>query len=211
VLVICALLKVQQTALIGTCTAILTLLPFFIGLERDKLKPRDIMPIVVFVALAVAGRILFAPLPNFKPVSALVIMAGINFGKRSGFMVGALAALASNLFFGEGPWTPWQMYAWGLMGYVAGIFAANGMLKHRLSVFIYGFFAPIAYGLILDSYYFVGFVGETNLANALAAYSIGLLSSLVHAVATVVFLVPIYLPWQRKLKRLKSKYGIAEN
>ena len=75
------------------------------------------MPTVVLAALAAAGRILFAPIPDFKPVSAIAIIAGVAFGRKSGFMVGSLAALASNFFFGQGVWTPWQMYAWGLVGY----------------------------------------------------------------------------------------------
>lgn len=80
--------------------------------------------LVVLAALAAAGRILFAPIPDFKPVSAIAIIAGVVFGRKSGFMVGALAALASNFFFGQGPWTPWQMYAWGLVGYGARLLAA---------------------------------------------------------------------------------------
>ena len=74
------------------------------------------MPTLVLAALAAAGRILFGPIPDFKPVSAIAIIAGATLGRRNGFMVGALAALTSNFFFGQGMWTPWQMYAWGLGG-----------------------------------------------------------------------------------------------
>ena len=74
---------------------------------------RQIMPTLVLAALAAAGRILFGPIPDFKPVSAIAIIAGATLGRRNGFMVGALAALTSNFFFGQGMWTPWQMYAWG--------------------------------------------------------------------------------------------------
>ncbi len=210
VLIACVLLNIEYSALIATFVVVLALAPFLIGVERDRLKPKNIIPIVVLSALAVAGRILFAPLPNIKPVSAIVIMAGVVFGRRSGFITGMLAALVSNLFFGQGPWTLWQMYAWGLMGYLAGVLAGHGLLRGRASVLVYGALAPLGYGLILDSYYFIGFVGETTLASAALAYGVGFIASVVHAAATVAFLLVIYLPWIRKLERLKRKYGIGD-
>lgn len=208
VLIACVLFDIEYSALLTTIVVALALLPFIIGLERDELKPKNIMPIVVLAALAVAGRIIFAPLPNIKPVSAIVIVAGVIFGKRSGFITGMLAALVSNIFFGQGPWTLWQMYAWGLMGYGAGVLSDQGILKGRISVLVYGALAPLGYGFILDSYYFIGFVGETTLVSAMGAYGLGLTASIPHAVATVAFLVLIYLPWVRKLERIKLKYGI---
>jgi len=186
-------------------------MPFIVGLERSKLKPKHLMPIVVFTALAVVGRIIFAPFPHIKPVSALVIMAGVVFGRRSGFFVGMLAALVSNIFFGQGPWTLWQMYAWGLMGYAAGVLAEQGILKGRISVMVFGVLAPLGYGVILDSYYFFGFLGEHSLASAALVYGIGLGTSIPHALATLGFLALIYLPWIRKLERIKKKYALGES
>lgn len=209
VLIICVLLGIEYSALISTIVVVISLVPFFVGLERDQLKPKNIMPIVVLAALAVAGRIIFAPFPNVKPVSAIVIMAGVVFGRRSGLITGVLAALISNVFFGQGPWTLWQMYSWGLMGYIAGALAEHGMLKGRISVMIFGALAPLGYGLIMDSYYFIGFVGEKTLAAAVLAYSLGFVGALTHAIATVGFLALIYLPWARKLERIKKKYGIT--
>ena len=210
VLVLCVLFEIEYSAMVTTIVVALALVPFLIGLERDELKPKNIMPIVVLAALAVVGRILFAPFPNIKPVSAIVIVAGVVFGRRSGFITGLLAALVSNLFFGQGPWTLWQMYAWGLMGYGAGVLASHDILKGRLSVLVYGALAPIGYGLVLDSYFFIGFVGENSVAAAVLAYGIGLTSSVPHAIATVVFLALIYLPWAKKLERIKLKYGISQ-
>ena len=115
ILILCAYFNIEHTAVITLVTVILSIIPFFIHFEKQKPRPRDIMPIVVLSAIAVAGRIIFAPFPNFKPVSAIVIISGVCFGKQNGFMTGAITALASNMFFGQGPWTPWQMYAWGLI------------------------------------------------------------------------------------------------
>ena len=211
VLIVCVLFEIEHSALVTTIVVVIALVPFIIGLERDELKPKNIMPMVVLAALAVVGRILFAPFPNIKPVSAIVIVAGVIFGRRSGFIVGMLAALVSNIFFGQGPWTLWQMYAWGLMGYCAGALASHDILKGRVSVLVYGALAPIGYGLILDSYYFIGFASENNLAAAIMAYSLGLMASIPHALATVAFLALIYLPWSKKLERIKQKYGISDD
>lgn len=123
VLVACAIANFNQTALLALVVVLASIGVFFASYEASRPRLRDIMPTVVLAALAAAGRILFAPIPDFKPVSAIAIIAGVAFGRKSGFMVGALAALASNFFFGQGPWTPWQMYAWGLVGYGAGLLA----------------------------------------------------------------------------------------
>lgn len=209
VLVLCAVFNVEYSALITTLVVMLAFVPFIIGLEKDKLKPKNIMPIVVMSALAVAGRIVFAALPNIKPVSAIVIMTGVIFGRRSGFITGMLAALISNLFFGQGPWTLWQMYAWALMGYGAGALAQHRIIEGRVSVMVYGALAPLGYTLILDSYYIIGFLGELTITAALVSYGMGMVAGVAHAVATVMFLALIYLPWARKLERIKHKYGIV--
>ena len=111
---------IEQAALAMLVVVALVLALFFAGYEASRPGLRQIMPTLVLAALAAAGRILFGPIPDFKPVSAIAIIAGATLGRRNGFMVGALAALTSNFFFGQGMWTPWQMYAWGLVGYVGG-------------------------------------------------------------------------------------------
>lgn len=126
-LIACAMTGIDQAALLSVVVAVASLVLFFAGYEKKAPRLRDTMPVVVLAALAVAGRILFAPFPSFKPVSAIAIIAGAAFGRRSGFMVGALAALVSNFFFGQGPWTPWQMYGWGIIGYLGGVLASLGV------------------------------------------------------------------------------------
>lgn len=123
VLAVCAVANLDQTTLLSLVVVLASLAVFFASYEHSRPRLRDVMPTAVLAALGAAGRILFAPIPDFKPVSAIAIIAGVAFGRKSGFMVGALAALASNFFFGQGPWTPWQMYAWGMVGYGAGLLA----------------------------------------------------------------------------------------
>jgi len=210
VLVLCAFGKAEHTALLSLLTVLLALLPFFLRFEHQRPRPRDVMPVVVLAAIATAGRVVFAAFPNVKPVTAIVIVAAVCFGRQSGFLTGALAALASNLFFGQGPWTPWQMYAWGLIGFLAGWLAGHGWLKSLPAVCVFGFFAALFYGLILDSWVAIGGFLSAAQATVLAVYLAGLPHSLVHAVSTAVFLALIYRPWCRKLERIKQKYAIND-
>lgn len=236
ILVVCTLTNADQTALLSLVVVLASLGVFFATYESSAPRLRDIMPTVVLAALAAAGRILFAPIPDFKPVSAIAIIAGVVFGRKSGFMVGALAALASNFFFGQGPWTPWQMYAWGLVGYGAGLLAAipakapkitgNSRLvecgegrssrnqplieRHVVIIYIYGFVSCLMYGFILNAWSILSFyhAQASGLAGILLVYATALPFDVAHGIATVVFLATLYAPWRRKLKRIKSKYGM---
>lgn len=205
-----AFFQIEQSALATFAVALVSIGIFFGGFEASKPDLRHIMPTVVLGALAAAGRMLFAPLPNFKPVSAICIIAGAVFGKRCGFMVGALAALVSNFFFGQGPWTPWQMYAWGMVGYFAGIMAKHGVFERTPLLLGYGFASALLYGLILNGWYIVGFVQPITAPAALMAYAAGLPFDLIHGTATVAFLAALYLPWRKKLMRVKTKYALSE-
>ena len=219
-LLTCAYLQIEQSGLLTLLVGCAALAVFFCGFEAGKPALRQIMPTATLGALAAAGRILFASIPDFKPVSAICIIAGTVFGKHSGFMVGALAALCSNFFFGQGPWTPWQMHAWGLVGYVAGVLANNGVfaLSERLGahgpslgtvvLLCYGFLSGLGYGFILNSWYIVAFLVPVTWQGALAAYLAGLPLDLIHSIATVIFLSALYLPWKRKLERIKRKYAL---
>lgn len=203
-----AYFHLQQAMLLSVSAVVLSTVPFFLRYEMQKPRPRDIMPVVVLAAVAAVGRILFAPLPNFKPVSAVVIVCGLCFGRQSGFLCGALAALGSNMFFGQGMWLPWQMYAWGMIGYGAGVLQAGGRAQHKWAVLLYGVVASFLYGILLDSWHVVSFVGEVSAASALAVYAAGLPFNLSHAASTFVFLLLILTPWSKKLERLKQKYGM---
>lgn len=209
VLIACAFLDMDQAALLSVAVACCAILVFMSGWEYQKPSLRQLMPTVVLAALAAVGRVLFAPIPDFKPVSAICIIAGIVFGRRSGFMVGALAALASNFFFGQGPWTPWQMYAWGLMGYLAGVFADHGVFaRHQKTVYALGFLGPLMYGALLNGWYVIGFVRPLEPTTIALAYLAGLPLDCIHSIATVFFLLLLYAPWAHKLERIRTKYEL---
>ena len=99
----------------------LAMIPFALVFEGRKPMARELVVIAVMVAIAVGGRVAFFMLPQFKPVVAIVIIAGAALGAESGFAVGALSGFVSNFIFGQGPWTPWQMFAFGIIGFVSGL------------------------------------------------------------------------------------------
>ena len=223
VLVIAGLVGFSQTALLSFAVVIAALAVFFASYEAGSARLHEIMPTVVLAALAAAGRIVFAALPSIKPVSAIAIIAGVALGRRSGFMTGALAALVSNFFFGQGPWTPWQMYAWGLVGYGAGALAQlwrraggsrtsrGGKTRGRLAMLglcAYGFVASVAYGWILNAWSILGFLHAHLGFEVLAVYAASLPFDVAHGVSTVVFLLVLYAPWRRKLNRVTRRYRL---
>lgn len=203
---------VDQTALLMLVVVLAVLALFFAGYERDRPALRQIMPTLVLAALAAAGRILFAPIPDFKPLSAIAIIAGASLGRRNGFMTGALAALASNAFFGQGMWTPWQMYAWGLLGYLGGVLADAGAFTRsdgrvrRGALVVCGVCSGLLYGAVLNAYGILGFVRPLTLPGAMAYLLASLPFDLVHGGATALFLVVLYGPWCRRIARVVRKY-----
>lgn len=197
------------------------MLPFFLAFEGKKPPARDVVILSVLCAIGVAGRAVFAPVPQFKPVTAMTIIAGAAFGGEAGFLVGAVTILVSNMLFGQGPWTPWQMFAMGLIGLIAGILfhrskQTKGNTKRNISeswffLFIlccYGFLAAIViYGGIMNPAAAI-MAGIPMNWQVIGAYCLsGLPFDLAHGVATVLFLVLGARPMLRKLERVKIKFG----
>lgn len=187
-----------------------TLLPFLFNLEKRKPQARELIVISVLCAIAVAGRVVLASFPQFKPVMAIVIIAGVCFGAETGFLTGAVTAFVSNLYFGQGPWTPWQMFAFAAVGFWAGILFKKGFIrKQKLSLCIYGGFATIIiFGGIADLSNVLLYTETINTGIILTSYLSGLPFNLIHAAATVMFLWFIAEPMIEKLERIKTKYGI---
>jgi len=151
-------------------------------------------------------------LPNFKPVAAICIVSGVAFGGESGFMVGAMTMLLSNVMFGQGTWTPWQMFAMGLIGFLAGVLFKKGLLRRdRISMAVFGGIAVfIIYGGIMDPASAIMFQDKINWPIIATYMVMGVPINLVHASATVFFLLLIGEPMLEKLDRIKIKYGLME-
>ena len=204
-------LENRRYYLISLLIIFYTLVPFFMVFERRKPKARELVVISVICAIAVAGRAAFFMLPQFKPVVAVVIIAGVCFGAESGFLVGAISGFVSNFYFGQGPWTPWQMFCFGIIGFRAGILFKKGILpKKRIPLCIYGGLATfLIYGGIINIGSLITVTPHITWETLLATYATGVPFDLIHAAATVLFLFIGANPIIEKLDRIK-KYGLLE-
>lgn len=204
--------------LTGTAVVVCALAPFFVSFEGRKPQARELVVLATLVALAVIARLVFAPIPHFKPMAAVVMIAGIAFGGRTGFLVGALAVLVSNLLFGQGPWTPWQMLAFGTAGLVMGALAQQGIIKRqnltwpqRLALSAGGFALVVCVvGPLLDTCSLLVMASTIIPATALAIYAAGLPVNLLHAVATFLTLLLAANPLLSVFARVRTKYGLLE-
>lgn len=189
-----------------------TLIPFCMAFESRKPKARELIIISVLCAIAVAGRAAFFMLPQFKPVVAVVIVAGVCFGGETGFLVGAVTGFVSNFFAGQGPWTPWQMFAFGIIGFIAGVMFKKGVLqKTKVPLCIFGFLSAfIIYGGIMNPASVIMVQTKINADMIISAYAVGMPFDLIHAFSTAVFLWFISEPMIEKLERIKVKYGLVQ-
>lgn len=205
---------------ISMCIIGLSMIPFCMVFEGRNPQAREILLIAVMAAIAVVGRMAFFMVPQFKPVTAIVIIAGVGLGAEAGFLTGAMAGFVSNFFFGQGPWTPWQMFSFGIIGFLAGVIfqqeqKRKGSQKaewfHVLTLCIFGGLATlIIYGFLMDTSTVFMASQELTWQSFLAVYISGFPFNVIHAVSTVIFLFFLALPMERKLDRIKKKYGILE-
>lgn len=191
------------------------MLPFFVSFEDRKPKVRDIVTLVVMCALAVTGRTAFFMLPNFTPVMAIVIIAGVAFGCEGGFITGAMTMFVSNFIMGQGPWTPWQMFAMGLVGFLAGLFFAGSSVRTRnmtkLGLCIFGaLICIVVYGGIMNPASVIMWQPNVNFSMIMASYVTGFPFDLAQATATVIALWLVARPFLEKLDRVRIKFGVLK-
>lgn len=191
---------------------IMTMAPFFMIFENRRVRAREIVIVAGMCVICVAGRIVFAPFPQVKPVSALVIISGICLGSESGFMIGALSGFCSNFYFGQGPWTPWQMFAFGIIGFLSGllkVFFVKGDTPRRIPISIFAFVAVMAiYGGIMNTSSVLLTQTDINIYMIVTMIASGVVFDLIHAVSTVVFIYIFAKPMFERLLRIKKKFGL---
>ena len=203
----------RQYNLVALLVLLECMLPFILVFEGRKPKPRELVTIAVLCAIGIAGRSFFFMLPQFKPVLALTIIAGVAFGGEAGFLVGAVTMLTSNMLFSQGPWTPYQMFATGIIGFLAGVLFKKGLLRrNRVSVAVFGVFsAVIIYGGIMNpAAALMASPQSINMQTLLAYYITGLPMDLVHGFGTAIFIMFAAEPMLEKMDRIKVKYGLVE-
>ena len=174
----------------------------FAWLEGGTISARDLTLVATLGGLAAAGRVLFAPIPGVQPVTVIVAASGVALGPRRGFAVGALAALASNFFLGQGPHTPWQMLAWGGCGLLGGLLrpALRGRLAFAAFTVVLGF----AFGSVMDVWLWYGFYPHTEAA-LVARLAAGLPFNIAHAAGNVVLALVAGPELRRVLERFERR------
>ena len=207
------LLPAKQYYLTALAVLLLAMLPFFLVFEGRKPRARELALLAALCAVTTAGRAAFFMLPQCKPVLAMTVLAGVALGGESGFLVGAVTMLVSNLLFSQGAWTPWQMFAMGLVGFLAGLLARLGLLRRsRGSLCVFGAAAAIViYGGIMNPAAALIWGGEAlNREILLTYYAAGFPMDCVHAAATALFLWFLSPTVLDTLQRVKEKYGVFE-
>lgn len=197
----------RKYAFVSLALSVVACIPFFVSFEKGKNDARRIVIIAVMTALSVAGRFVFAPIPFFKPVTAIVIITAIYLGAEAGFITGAFSAVVSNFYFGQGPWTPFQMFAWGLIGFLAGLLAKR-LLESKVLLIIFGALSGVVFSFIMDVWTTLWADGTFNIARFIASITTAAPFTVVYMVSNVIFLLLLTKPIGRKLQRLKTKYGI---
>ena len=200
----------------STLMIIEIMLPFFFAFETRKPQARELVLLAVMSALAVAARVLIQ-IPAFKPILGVIMIAGIALGAEAGFLTGAVSAFASNFFFSQGPWTPWQMMAYGIAGFLAGLlfhkrrpFASKPWLSAAVLA-VYGFVSIVfLVGPLLDTCSIFTVSASITWKFVTTVYAAGFIPNVILGSATAVTMLLLSGPLLGKLDRLITKYGLME-
>lgn len=207
-------LRLSGRAYYFTSTLVIAeiLVPFLLAFENRKPQARELVVIAVLSALAVAARVVI-PIPNFKAIFAVIMLSGIAFGPEAGFLVGAVSAFTSNFFYGQGAYTPWQMFAYGAGGMLAGFLFAKGRLPRKPVVMgIFGFLTMLCFvGPLLDTCSVFLALPVINLETAWPLYVSGFPVNLSQGVCTFLTILLFGNALLEKLDRVKVQYGMTED
>ena len=181
----------------------------FLWYEREHPTSRMLALIATLAALAALGRVAFAPLPNVKPTTDIVLIAGYVLGGAPGFVVGAVAALASNVFFGQGPWTPWQMAGWGVAGLGGALLARlAGRRAGRWTLALACALAGAVYGAIQNLSLWITYSGDHTWPKLGAYFATSLPFDLAHVIGNVAFCLAFGPALVAALQRFRGRFEV---
>ncbi|MCF8011510.1 MAG: ECF transporter S component [Clostridiales bacterium] len=187
----------------------LAVLTFFWRFEKKGAASKEIALIATMASFAAVSRIPFAAVMSIQPTTFIVMITGYVFGVQEGFMVGAAAALVSNFFLGQGPWTPWQMFSWGLCGASAALLGSKlkgfKLLPFTVLAFCWGYL----FGWIMNLWHWVGFVYPLTLKTFTAAYMASFPFDTLHALGNIIFSFLLGKSFYQVLKRFKNKMFVS--
>jgi energy-coupling factor transport system substrate-specific component len=193
----------KSYAFVSLAVATFSVLLFVAGFEKKRTGTGRMAVVAVMVALTVTGRFI----PYFKPVAALTVLTGICLGGEAGFLVGAMAAVISNFYFGQGPWTPFQMLAWGMIGLIAGFLGKN-LKNNRIWLAVYGAVSGLFFSLVMDVWTVLWYNKTFDGGMYLAAMLTAAPYTVLYAVSNVFYLLVLRKPIGGKLERICLKYRL---
>ena len=205
----CVLFADRSASWLAASSAIMVCAAFFVRYERRNVPSGDIAAAAVMTALAVTGRLIFAPVPAFKPCAAVIILAGIYLGAGQGFLIGSLTALISNFYFSQGIWTPFQMMVWGVTGLLAGLLGES-LKKNRAALCVFGAAAGLCYSAFLDLCSMLWLGGGFSAERFLGLTIASAWFTVSYMISNCLFLLMFVRPSERIFGRLKNKYGIGK-
>ncbi|QKI83743.1 ECF transporter S component [Kroppenstedtia eburnea] len=199
----------KHPLLVSLFFAALVMIPFVLRFEWRSLDSRELVLLALLTAIAAVSRVPFAGLPSVQPTTFVIIVTAVVFGAESGFVVGAGAALVSNIFLGQGPWTPWQMLSWGLVGLTAGALRHTPVMRWKSLRLLFGFIWGFLFGWIMNLWVMTG-MENWSLSTFVSVYVASLYFDLAHGLSNLFFLALFASAWIRILQRFKVKYGLLE-
>ncbi|AKP66200.1 ECF transporter S component [Companilactobacillus ginsenosidimutans] len=182
---------------------------YFWKFEKSGKNSREVVFIAIICALAVAGRVVLAAFSSMKPELFILILGALVSGPETGFLMGTIIALASNMYFGQGAWTPWQMFSLGIVGIISGL-----MANKKVSIWVitaWGFVSGFLYGWIMDIYFILGFVKPITPKSSIAALVASFPFDVTHAIFTAVLLLLLGKAWMKIFQRYRAKYDLFNN
>ncbi|KAA0550306.1 ECF transporter S component [Bacillus sp. BGMRC 2118] len=188
-----------------------TILLVLVRFEQRPLEAREIVLLAILAAIASVARIPFASIPSVQPTTFIIMMSGLVFGAESGFIIGLVAALASNMILGQGPWTPWQMAAWGLVGLTAGLLRNTSLSKYKWGKILFAISWGFIFGWIMNFWGLLTATGSgitLDKDTFLTYFAASALFDTMHAASNVFFLLLFGDSWFKILTRFKKKYGL---
>ena len=200
----------DNAALFITILVLLVIFAGYFYFEKSNLGTKEIAIIATLSAFAAISRLPFAAIPNVQPTTFIVALSGYVFGPYAGFLAGSTTAFVSNIFLGQGPWTPWQMFAWGLVGAISGFIGRRkpggiSVIAFSMICFLYGFM----FDWIMNLWHVLGFIKPLTLKAVMLAYLTGLTVDIMHACGNFVFSMIFFEKFHKVLLRSKRRLQVT--
>jgi energy-coupling factor transport system substrate-specific component len=196
--------KVLNWGLAVTLIVILAILAFFFEFESAAISSKEIALIAMLGTISAVARLPFAAIPSVQPCTFFIICSGYVFGPLAGFMVGAVTTLVSNFFLGQGPWTPYQMLAWGLVGISAAYFRKFKL--GRIALLICGVIWGYLYGWIMNTWFWVSMAYPLTFKTFFVYQFSSIWFDTLHAISNAVFLVLFGVKTIGILERFRNRF-----